>query len=121
MVKKIPKSLAKDFDTFVSKVETISKKSPLKVRYMTKVRVGDDEVVLKVNDDLEVSFRFYLDVNNSILFIAVHTIPYKKREQKRVRPRITTENLGNVHITLVQPGHADQSATQGSLGICDGS
>ena len=54
MVKKVPKSLAKDFDTFLSKVEGICKKSPLKVRYVTKVRGANDEVVLKVNDDLEV-------------------------------------------------------------------
>ena len=55
MVKKISKSLAKDFETFASKVEAICKKSPLKVRYVAKVRGGDDEVVLKVNDDTEVS------------------------------------------------------------------
>ena len=55
MVKKIAKSLTTDFDAFVTKVESICKKSPLKVRYITKVRGANDMVVLKVNDDQEVS------------------------------------------------------------------
>ena len=55
MVKKIPKSLVAEYDVFLSKVQVICKKSPLKVRYVTKVRGSNDEVVIKVNDDIEVS------------------------------------------------------------------
>ena len=55
MVKKIPKSLASDYDVFITKVQAICKRSPLKVRYVTKVRGSSDEVVLKVNDDIDVS------------------------------------------------------------------
>ena len=55
MVKKIPKSLAKDFETFISKVEGICKKSPLNVRYVTKMRGAKDELALKVTDDVDVS------------------------------------------------------------------
>ena len=56
MVKKIPKSLLQDYDVFITKVQAICKKSPLKVRYITKVRGSNDEVVVKVNDDVDVSY-----------------------------------------------------------------
>ena len=52
MVKKIAKSLAKDFDTFMIKSEGICKKNPLKVRFMTKMRGANDELVLKITDDV---------------------------------------------------------------------
>ena len=55
MVKKIAKSMVQDFDVFLTKVQAICKKSPLTVRYVTKVRGSNDEVVIKINDDVEVS------------------------------------------------------------------
>ena len=61
MVKKIPKSLVLEYDVFVTKVEAICKKSPLKVRYITKVRGSNDEVVIKVNDDIDVSFTSLIE------------------------------------------------------------
>ena len=59
MVKKIPKSLVEDYDIFLTKVQAICKKSPLNVRYITKVRGSNDEVVIKVNDDVDVSIEQY--------------------------------------------------------------
>ena len=57
MVKKISKSMQQDYDVFLTKVQAICKKSPLTVRYVTKVRGSNDEVVIKVNDDVEVSLH----------------------------------------------------------------
>ena len=47
--------MQQDYDVFLTKVQAICKKSPLTVRYVTKVRGSNDEVVIKVNDDVEVS------------------------------------------------------------------
>ena len=58
MVKKIAKSLAKDFDTFMVKSDAICKKNPLKVRFMSKMRGAEDELVLKITDDVQVSIHY---------------------------------------------------------------
>ena len=71
MVKKISKSLLQDYDVFLSKVQGICKKSPLTVRYVTKVRGANDEVVIKVNDDQEVS---YLSINCQTMHISINLI-----------------------------------------------
>ena len=52
--------MLQDYDVLLMKMQAICNKSPQTVKYITNFWESSDEVVIKVNDNVEVSSRTYL-------------------------------------------------------------